>query len=113
MTRVHDVVIDITDATSTNEVLERMVATIEDLQGTVQVRLHGEPARGVVVHEDDITSWSTDQLEIVLADRPAPSAPAAPRPVGSRAPRGAPPRRGRPPHHGGPRGLAAGSGRPA
>lgn len=78
MTRVHEVVIDITDATSTDEVLERMVTTIEDLHGTVQVRLHGEPARGVVVREDDITSWSTDQLEIVLADRPAPPARAVP-----------------------------------
>ena len=78
MTQVHDVVIDITDATSTDEVLERMVATIEDLHGTVQVRLCGEPARGVVVHDDDITSWSTDQLEIVLAEDPVPSARAVP-----------------------------------
>lgn len=68
---VHEVIIDLTDAGSTDEVLERMIASVEDLQGTVHVSLHGQPAPDVVVLDEDITSWSTGRLEIVLAPQPA------------------------------------------
>lgn len=71
VSRLHEVVVDLTGAANLDEVLERVLDPLEDLEGTVRVTLDGQAAPGVVVEDDEITDWSTDHLAIVLAPRPA------------------------------------------
>ena len=64
VSRLHEVAIDVTGADSADEVIERMLAAVEDLEGVVRVCLEGTAAPGVEVDGDELSSWSTDRLEI-------------------------------------------------
>lgn len=78
VSQVHDVVVDVTGAQRPDDVLDRVLDAVGDLHGTVRVTLEGRATPGLDVRVDDVASWSSEQLEIVVRDRrPLPSLPTA------------------------------------